>query len=36
MAVTAVSAYDAFKGQLKTLCLNEFPCGVGNWVCIDL
>ncbi|XP_052246796.1 leucine-rich repeat-containing protein 43-like isoform X3 [Dreissena polymorpha] len=24
-------AFDAFQTQLKTLCLNEFPCGPGQW-----
>lgn len=27
-----VSAFAAFESQLKTLCLQEFPCGVGSWV----
>ena len=26
------SAFKAFEEQLNTLCLNEFPCGKGNWV----
>jgi len=27
-----VTAFDAFESQLKTLCLKEFPCGLGSWV----
>jgi len=26
------TAYGAFESQLKTLCLNEFPCGIGTWI----
>ncbi|XP_071945269.1 leucine-rich repeat-containing protein 43-like [Antedon mediterranea] len=25
------SIYEAFESQLKTLCLHEFPCGLGSW-----
>ena len=25
-------AFAAFEQQLKTLCLREFPCGLGTWV----
>jgi len=32
-ADTQVQAYKAFESQLKTLCLREFPCGLGTWVC---
>ena len=33
MACTAsISAFSAFESQLKTLCLQEFPCGIGSWV----
>lgn len=28
---TETTAYGAFESQLKTLCLNEFPCGIGPW-----
>ena len=31
-AVSNVQAFDAFENQLKTLCLGEFPCGIGTWV----
>ncbi|XP_070572710.1 leucine-rich repeat-containing protein 43-like isoform X2 [Ptychodera flava] len=32
MATTeSVPAFSAFQSQLRTLCLNEFPCGVGSW-----
>ena len=27
-----IAAFDAFEDQLKTLCLQEFPCGLGKWV----
>ena len=26
------SASSAVNSQLKTLCLHEFPCGLGSWV----
>lgn len=29
--VQSVPAFSAFEGQLKTLCLKEFPCGSGGW-----
>ncbi|XP_064619567.1 leucine-rich repeat-containing protein 43-like isoform X2 [Lineus longissimus] len=29
--VMDTSAYSAFESQLKTLCLHEFPCGIGSW-----
>ncbi|XP_077995705.1 leucine-rich repeat-containing protein 43-like isoform X2 [Glandiceps talaboti] len=29
--VDDVEAFSAFQSQLRTLCLNEFPCGVGTW-----
>ena len=25
-------AFGAFESQLRTLCLKEFPCGIGKWV----
>ncbi|XP_033123200.1 leucine-rich repeat-containing protein 43-like [Anneissia japonica] len=28
---TGQNAYEAFENQLRTLCLNEFPCGLGTW-----
>ncbi|XP_067681829.1 leucine-rich repeat-containing protein 43-like [Haliotis asinina] len=32
MAVTdSCPAFSAFEKQLKTLCLKEFPCGLGSW-----
>ncbi|XP_071093014.1 leucine-rich repeat-containing protein 43-like [Haliotis cracherodii] len=32
MAVTdSCPAFSAFEKQLKTLCLREFPCGLGTW-----
>ena len=27
------SAFTAFENNLKSLCLAEYPCGTGNWVC---
>ncbi len=27
-----LTAFSAFESQLKTLCLKEFPCGIGTWV----
>ena len=27
-----VTAFSAFESQLKTLCLKEFPGGLGSWV----
>jgi len=30
-----VTAFSAFESQLKTLCLKEFPGGLGSWVCHD-
>lgn len=33
MALTeSTAAFNAFEKQLKTLCLKEFPCGIGTWV----
>lgn len=32
MALTeSTAAFNAFEKQLKTLCLKEFPCGIGTW-----
>ncbi|XP_041348975.1 leucine-rich repeat-containing protein 43-like isoform X2 [Gigantopelta aegis] len=30
-AVEQYPAFSAFENQLKTLCLKEFPCGIGSW-----
>ena len=27
-----VTAFSAFESQLQTLCLKEFPGGIGSWV----
>lgn len=27
----AIPAFCAFESQLKTLCIKDFPCGLGNW-----
>ena len=29
-------AFNAFETQLRSLCLKEFPCGLGSWVIITL
>ena len=29
------SAYSAFIDQFRTLCLDEFPCGIGSWVRLE-
>ncbi|XP_032898912.1 leucine-rich repeat-containing protein 43 [Amblyraja radiata] len=29
--MAGVSVYVAFQQQIKTLCLNDFPCGTGSW-----
>lgn len=26
------TSFKAFETLLKSLCLNDFPCGLGNWV----
>ncbi|XP_013401181.1 leucine-rich repeat-containing protein 43 isoform X2 [Lingula anatina] len=30
-SMSTVPAFDAFQDQLRTLCLKEFPCGIGTW-----
>jgi hypothetical protein len=34
-SVQSFPASIAFEKQLRTLCLQEFPCGVGTWVSYD-
>ena len=32
MQLNGLTAFDAFEAQLKSLCLKEYPCGIGSWV----